>query len=212
MGELVSETFPFDGGRQVTAYVPTRPVETIVYCGDGQLLPGWGADLEQNDLPSTMIVGVHRLADETLRLHEYSPKFDPARFKAHENFLIDDVRSWVKSKFDVNLPRDRTAIYGVSAGGELALALGVRHSNLFAAVFSASPGAGYKPTDEMAKIIPPTYLVAGTREPFFLENAQRWATALSDNDNEVILVKRDAGHDDTMWRAELPKMVAWAFS
>ena len=37
MGELVSETFPFDGGRQVTVYVPTRSVETILYCGDGQL-------------------------------------------------------------------------------------------------------------------------------------------------------------------------------
>ena len=57
MGELISETFPFDGGRQVTVYVPTRPVEAILYCGDGQLLPMWGADLERDDLPSTMIVG-----------------------------------------------------------------------------------------------------------------------------------------------------------
>jgi hypothetical protein len=34
-----------------------------------------------------MIVGVHRLADETLRLHEYSPGFDPERFTAQEEFL-----------------------------------------------------------------------------------------------------------------------------
>ena len=212
MGELVSETFPFDGGRQVTIYVPTRPVEMILYCGDGQLLPRWGTDLERDDLPSTMIVGVHRLDDETLRLHEYSAKFDPAKFKAHEDFLIDDVRLWVSSEFNANLPRDRTVAYGVSASGELALALGVRHPNIFGAVFSASPGAGYKPTDEMIDTMPPTYLVAGIQEPFFLENARRWANALSDKGNEVILAKRDAGHNDAMWRAELPKMVVWAFS
>lgn len=212
MGKLETETFPFDGGRHVTVYIPTRRVETILYCGDGQLLPMWGSDLEQDNLPATMIVGIHRLADEVLRLHEYSAKFDPARFKAHEDFLIDDVRSWVSSKFDINLSRERTAAYGVSASGELALALGVRHPSIFGAVFSASPGAGYRPTDEMTGKMPPTYLVAGTQEPFFLENAARWANALRNNGSVVVLEERDTGHDDTMWRAELPKMVAWAFS
>ena len=172
----------------------------------------WGSDLEREDLPSTMIVGTHRLADETLRLHEYSAKFAPERFKAHEDFLIDDVRSWVNSRFAVNLPRERTAAYGVSASGELALALGVRHPNIFGAVFCASPGAGYRPSDEMISVMPPTYLVAGAQEPFFLKNALRWADALQDNGIEVVLKERDAGHDDAMWRAELPKMVAWAFS
>ena len=212
MGELVSETFPFDGGRQVTVYVPTRSVETILYCSDGQLLSMWGSDLERDDLPSTMIVGAHRLADETLRLYEYSAKFDPARFQAHEDFLIDEVRSWVNSTFALNLPRERTAAYGVSASGEFALAMGVRHPGIFGAVFSASPGAGYRPTDEMINAMPPTYLVAGRQEPFFLENAIRWANALRQGSRKVVLKERDSGHNDMMWRAELPKMVAWAFS
>ena len=212
MGELVSETLPFDGGRDVSVYVPRRPVEAILFCGDGQLLPNWGSDLELYDMPSTMIVGVHRLADETLRLHEYSAKFDPVRFKAHEEFLIGGVRSWVNSAFAVNLPRERTAAYGVSASGELALAMGVRHPGVFGAVFSASPGAGYRPTDEIMDVMPPTYLVAGTQEPFFLENAIRWADALRDNGSQVVLAERDAGHDDVMWREELPRMVSWAFS
>lgn len=212
MGEFVSKTFPFDGGRQVTVFVPTGSAEIVLYCGDGQLLPTWGADLERDDLPATMIVGVHRLADETLRLHEYSAKFAPATFEAHEQFLIDDVRSWVRSRFAVNLPRERTAAYGVSASGELALALGVRHPDLFGAVFSASPGAGYRPTDVTIDAMPPTYLVAGTQEPFFLTNARRWADALRERGIEVVLEQRDAGHDAAMWRAELPKMIAWAFS
>lgn len=211
MGELISEIFPFENGREVTVYLPERPVKAILYSGDGQLLSKWGFDLERDDLPSTMIVGVHRHVNETLRLHEYSPNFDPVRFKAHEDFLIEGVRTWVNSSFGINLPDVRTAAYGVSAGGELALALGIRHSNIFDAVFSASPGAGYKPTDDIISTMPSTYLVAGIQEPFFLENATRWATALQENGREVTLKERHAGHDETMWRAELPKMLTWAF-
>jgi hypothetical protein len=35
-GELVTETFDYDGGRQVTAYVPADLPEAIVFAGDGQ--------------------------------------------------------------------------------------------------------------------------------------------------------------------------------
>ena len=91
-GELVTETFEYDGGRQVTVYVPPDPPEAVVFAGDGQLISQWGGVLEAADVPSTMIVGAHRLDDETLRLHEYSPGFDPERFAAHEKFFVEDVR------------------------------------------------------------------------------------------------------------------------
>ena len=95
-GELVTETFEYDGGRQVTVYVPPDPPEAVVFAGDGQLISQWGGVLEAADVPSTMIVGVHGLADETLRLHEYSPGFDPERFAAHEKFFVEDVRRWAR--------------------------------------------------------------------------------------------------------------------
>ena len=72
-GELVTETFDYDGGRQVTVYVPPVPPEAVVFAGDGQLISQWGGVLEAADVPPTMIVGAHRLDDEMLRLHEYSP-------------------------------------------------------------------------------------------------------------------------------------------
>src|ERR1700748_274146 len=72
-GQLVTETFDYDGGRPVTVYVPPDPPEAIVFAGDGQMIAGWGMLLESADVPSTMIVGAHRVADETLRLREYSP-------------------------------------------------------------------------------------------------------------------------------------------
>ena len=59
-GELVTETFEYDGGRQVTVYVPPDPPEAVVFAGDGQLISQWGGFLEAADVPSTMIVGVHR--------------------------------------------------------------------------------------------------------------------------------------------------------
>ena len=189
-GELVTETFEYDGGRQVTVYVPPDPPEAVVFAGDGQLISQWGGFLEAADVPSTMIVGVHRLADETLRLHEYSPGFDPERFAAHEKFFVEDVRRWARSRFGVALPAERTAVFGVSAGGELALAIGLRHPDVYGAVFSASPGAGYRPPGVMPSSIPRTYLVAGTLEPFFLENATRWAAALRDAGADVVMSER----------------------
>lgn len=211
VGEFVTETFDYDDGRQVTVYVPPVPPEAIVFAGDGQMISQWGRFLEATDVPSTMIVGVHRVTDEMLRLHEYSPKFDPKRFAAHERFFIDDVGAWARSRFGVKLPSERTAVFGVSAGGELALALGLRHPELYGAIFSASPGAGYPPPDAMPSRLPRTYLVAGTLEPFFLENAARWAAALRDATADVVMRERGAGHDDEMWRREFPLMIRWAF-
>ncbi len=120
--EFVTETFDYHGGRQVTAYVPRPAPDAVVFAGDGQLISQWGGVLEAADVPSTMIVGVHRAADETLRLHEYSPAFDPERFAAHEMFFVEDVRRWARARFGVALPAERTAVLGVSAGAELALA------------------------------------------------------------------------------------------
>src|SRR5262249_5880382 len=148
-GAIVTETFDYDDGRQVTVYVPLEPPEAIVFAADGQMISQWGGSLEAADLPPTMIVGAHRATDETLRLHEYSPKFDPERFAAHERFFVGDIGAWAQSRFGVTLPAERTAVFGVSAGGELALAIGLRHPDRYGAIFSASPGAGYRPPDRM---------------------------------------------------------------
>jgi len=210
-GEFVTETFGYDGGRQVTVYVPPGPPEAVVFAGDGQLISQWGGALEAAGVPSTMIVGVHRLADEMLRLHEYSPGFDPERFAAHEKFFVGDVRRWVRSRIGVALPPERTAVFGVSAGGELALAIALRHPDIYSVVFCASPGAGYRPPAVMSASLPRAYLVAGTLEPFFLENATRWADALRAAGADVVMTERAGSHGDAFWREEFPLMVAWAF-
>jgi enterochelin esterase-like enzyme len=210
-GELVTETFEYDGGRQVTVYVPPVPPEIVVFAGDGQLISQWGGVLESADVAATMIVGAHRRDDEMLRLHEYSPGFDADRFAAHETFFVEDVRQWVRSRFGVAFPAERTAVFGVSASGEFAIAMALRHPDIYGAVFCASPGGGYRPPAAMPSSLPRAYLVAGTLEPFFLENATRWAVALRDAGADVVMTERVGSHGDAFWREELPLMVAWAF-
>ena len=210
-GELVTETLDYDGGRQVTTYVPPDPPEAVVFAGDGQRVARWGVLLEAAEVPPTMIVGVHGLADEMLRLQEYSPVFDAERFAAHERFFVEDVGRWARSRFGVALPAERTAVFGVSAGGELALALGLRRPDVYGVVLAGSPGAGYKPSGAMPSPMPRVYLVAGTLEPFFLANATRWADALHDAGADVVLRERVASHGNELWQGEFPLMVAWAF-
>jgi enterochelin esterase-like enzyme len=210
-GELVTETFAYDGGRQVTVYVPPEPPKAVVFAGDGQLISQWGEFAAAAGVASTMIVGVHRLADEMQRLHEYSPGFDPERFAAHEAFFVGDVGGWARSRFGVDPPRERTAVFGVSAGGELALAIGLRRPDRYGVIFSASPGGGYRPPPVFPDPLPRAYLVAGTQEPFFLENARRWAGALEDAGADVVMAEREGTHGGPFWRAEFPLMLAWAF-
>ena len=211
--DVVTASFDYDGGRQVAVYVPADRPEAVVFGGDGQLISQWGEHLEAADLPPTMIVGVYRTEaeDEMVRLREYSPPFDAVRFSAHEAFFIDDVRRWVESRFLLDLPAERTAVCGVSASGEFALAMGLRHPDLFGAVFAASPGGGYRPPSVLPNPLPRTYLVAGTREPFFLENATRWADALREAGADVVMTERVGDHGDPFWAAEFPLMVEWAF-
>jgi enterochelin esterase-like enzyme len=217
-GQLITERFDYDGGRRVTAYVPVAEPEAIVFAGDGQLIASWGAVLEAADLPPTMIVGAHRADDETVRVQEYSPgesthafAFDPERFAAHEKFFVEDVRRWAQSRFDVALSADRTAVLGVSASGELALAMGLRHPDLYGAVFCASPGAGYRPPPVLPSSLPRVYLVAGDDEPFFAQNALRWAGTLRDAGADVVMTERVGSHGDAFWQQEFPLMVTWAF-
>jgi enterochelin esterase-like enzyme len=210
-GKLVTKTFNYDGGRQATVYVPPVPAEAVVFAGDGQLISQWGGVLEAAGVPPTMIVGIHRLDDEMLRLHEYSPAFDAERFAAHEKFFVEDVRKWARKRFGVALPAERTAVFGVSASGELALAMGLRHPDIYGSVFCASPGGGYRPPVVMPDSLPRAYLVAGTLEPFFLENATRWAVALRDAGAEVVMTERVGSHGDAFWREEFPLMAAWTF-
>lgn len=103
-------------------------------------------------------------------------------------------------------------MFGVSAGGELALALGLARPGIFGAILCASPGGGYRPPAEPTAPVPRTYLVAGTSEPFFRDNAARWAHALREAGADVVMHERRGTHGADFWHEEFPHMIAWAFA
>jgi enterochelin esterase-like enzyme len=213
-GALTTETFAFGGGRSATVYVPPDPPEVVVFAADG----GWhtrrlARALESSvEVPSTMVVGVHGLDDDDGRLHEYVEVFGGERFEAFERFFVEDMRAWVTSELEVKLAAERTAVWGASLGGEFALAMGLRHPEIYGAVLCASPGGGFTPASaKLPSEVPRTYLVGGTQEQWFLDNAIRWADALSDAGAEVVIEKREGEHGDAFWYDEFPRMVSWAF-
>jgi hypothetical protein len=78
-GELVTETFEYDGGRQVTVYVPPDRPEAVVFAGDGQLISQWGGYLEAADVPSTMIAGAIGRTTRTRWCVSRSTRLRPTR-------------------------------------------------------------------------------------------------------------------------------------
>src|SRR4051812_38326995 len=118
-GSLITETFAFGGGRRATAYVPPGTPDSMVFAADG----GWHTErlalaLEgSNENPSTMVVGVHGLADDDGRLREYVESFGGENFQAFERFFVEDVRVWTRSDLGVELAAERTAAWGASLGG-----------------------------------------------------------------------------------------------
>lgn len=211
-GRIVLDTLAYDGGRSVSVYLPPTAPVAVVFAADGGSVAQWGESLEAADVPPTAIVGVHGLTDEMQRLEEYSPVFNADRFAAHERFFVEDVRLWARERFGIDFPAERTAVFGASAGGELAIALGLMHADVYGVILSGSPGAGYRPPETMPNRLPRSYLVAGTQEPFFLDNADRWARSLRDAGGDVVIQKRDADHGPELWRSEFPLMIQWAFA
>jgi monoterpene epsilon-lactone hydrolase len=134
-------------------------------------MTSWGEVLEAADRPPAMIIGAHR-AEDTVRLQECSPgrstaafTFDPQRIVAHEKSLVEDVRRWAATRVAVRLPAGPTAVFGVSADAELPLAMGLRHPDIYGAVFCASTRTGYRPPAALPGRLPRTYVVAASEEP-----------------------------------------------
>ena len=210
-GALITEALS-GHGREVTAYVPPQPVDVVVYAADG----GWhtarlAEALERGGATSTMVVGVHGQPDDDGRLHEYVLGFDDEQFAAHEADFVGGARRWAADRFDVAPPADRTAVWGASLGAELALAMGLRHPDVYGVVLAASPDGGFTPPPDLPTALPRTYLVAGDDEPFFLANATRWADALRDAGGDVALARRPGEHGGAFWYEELLAMLTWAF-
>lgn len=56
---------------------------------------------------------------------------------------------------------------------------------------------------------PNTYLVGGTQDSWFFDNASRWADALSEAGLDAVLEERDGKRGGNFWYEEFSRMLAW---
>lgn len=211
-GDLFEGTLDDSAERRVTAYVPRGPAEAVVFAADGGWhIEGLSKGLEEAAGPRVLIVGVHGREDDDDRLREYVVGVDAESFAAHEDLFVVQARRWAEARFGMSFPAKRTAVWGASLGGELALAMGLRHPDVFGRALVASPGARYEPPPQLPRSLPSFYFVAGTEEQFFLANARRWFDAVRQAGADAVLTQRRGEHGGEFWMTEFAKMVAWAF-
>jgi hypothetical protein len=104
--KFVTGMFSYDGGRQVTVYVPPDPPEAIIFASDGQRISKWGRMLKKADVPSTMIVGAHGLTDEMRSAHADVVMYE--RDESHGGaFWQEEFPLMVAWAFDDEAPRYR---------------------------------------------------------------------------------------------------------
>ena len=203
--------------REVITYVPpasaTNGKYDIVYMPDGGLVKQLALLIDTMIVTGKMkpvaLVGVR--ASPQMRSHEYVFGFnnDTTRFIAHEQFFIRDVMAWAEKTLPVATDRDHRFIWGASNGGAFAVAMGLRHPELFSRVFASSPVFELVPASAEANL-PRFYLAAGTFEGTSRDRALGLTRALADRNALAEFTELVGGHDEVLWIEWLARaLVNW---
>jgi hypothetical protein len=183
VGELVTKAFEYDGGRQVTTYVPPAPAEAIVFGGDGHLITSWGRVLEAADLLPTMIIGAHGPDDQEQRIRESSPGESTPAFALTLN---DSQHTRGSLSRGFAIPTSTAPLLRITG---LWLPTARRDAEL--------TSARVPPRRQAGALLPEERDPMGGRAPRCLRGRCHDRTS------------RVTG--DAFWREEFPLMVAWAF-
>ncbi len=153
-----------DYGPIAEALARTCQAQPVILVGIGNQIPGEG----QNG--------------SDLRAADYLWGRNPDRFAAHERFLLEDVIPLAEGSFGASSEAGRRMLSGSSNGAGWAVAMGLRHPDLFGSVAAAS--FGWPDALEAAEDMPAGvnfFISAGIYEPRIqtrsLEAADRIRTA-----------------------------------
>lgn len=216
--------FEFGGSpRRVTIWRPTGFVSDgaalrVVFCADGGSWPAFALavlpGMQRGDVPPAVLVGVHNSPEK--RAEEYLAGLEPARFEAHAEFFCQTVVGRIRAELGTSAePRDN-AVFGVSNGGAFAVAMGLRHPEIFGQVIAfsvaRSPAAPEVPASK-TRPLPRCYLAAGNdaSEKMFRRHTAAFAKVLKRHGADCVWQLREGGHDIGFWRREFPLALAWAF-
>ncbi len=206
--------------RGVTCYSelagPQTAAPVVVLCFDGQAVPTLGQSVQQfspRTFPPCVLIGVH--SDPQLRSKEYIAGNNTDIFEAHEAFVIDELIPWACREYSLKLERRRTAVWGCSNGGTLAMTMSTAYPEVFSCIFAFSVAGGmeYISRDALAAVEDTSYyLAAGNRETPFKKNNQAIAAFLREHSiPHECVIRPNRGHELSFWSEEFPVALEWAF-
>jgi enterochelin esterase-like enzyme len=133
-------------------------------------------------------------------------------FLKHESFVLHEVLPYAEAHYGAASDPGLRVVTGFSGGAAWAIEMGLRHPDIFPNVIAQS--LVWQRVERDAAAAPGTrfYLSAGTLEPRFYEETQRFADVARAAHHEVVLEKTVSGHSGAIWNALLLHGLAWAFA
>lgn len=231
LSEEVIQSSNLSEPRSLTIYSPPlrrdEQIAAVIYIADGKAVQLMAPYVEplivSRRLPPILLVGVHnggvKPGDPKVndfRAREYLMGFGETdeRFIAHERFLIEEVLPWAETKFSAPKDENKRAVFGASNGGSFALAMGIRHSEVFGHIIAFSPTwrdnlstPSWKPAQA-----PSQYLLVGTLESANVRKLNKeWSETAKKSGATVTLREPVAGHDGVVWREWFPNSLLTEF-
>ncbi|KAB2855668.1 MAG: hypothetical protein F9K46_15250 [Anaerolineae bacterium] len=129
----------------------------------------------------------------------------------HADFFLNELITWAETTYGASRNREDRAVFGLSNGAAFASWMGTNHPEIFGAaiVFSQGWEVDYEPPADTLPVR--FYLEAGTLEPDFQSETNRWRQVLEEAGVEVSYHERVAGHDSVQWREEIGNALVWVF-
>jgi enterochelin esterase-like enzyme len=216
--------------RIVWVYLPPnhdpKKKTRVVYLADGASVPGLARVLEPailaGRLPAAILVGAEpgvstgpdaNDTSRNTRAQEYLPDVNPARFRAHETFFVEELRTWAESQFGASNKREDRVVNGFSNGGQFALQMGLRHPDVYAHVVPISmAGKTFSLTRAALGVVPADFfLVAGTLEPY-INQSRFFSTELQRAGARIKSSEWVSGHDVQVWVETMPSALEWVWA
>lgn len=208
--------------RLVSYYLPPnfsfRETYPVLYMTDGQALDWFARTVEpliaKRLIPPMIMVGVHAPYAEPTRqrrAEEYILGLNDEAYLAHEQFFTESVRRWSELRLGASTDPNDRMIMGFSNGAAFAGNTAVRKPDTYGHVILFSQS--HHPLINLrSQVKARFYLSAGTLEPEFHSQAQRFHFTLRLLNVDTIFRQRVSGHDYLVWQEELPNALQWIFA
>ncbi len=208
--------------RTVTIYTPPNydASSDRVY---GSLLLHDGSDyLRLGNMPAILdnLISSGRIEplvafflDPADRMEEYARSSN----EAFVDFVIEEFVPWAESTYNISREPGRTAVTGISLGGNISAQLCNEHPEVFglcaplSTAFGVDRGALLSRIADSGESTVKYYVEWGTYEPPIARYAPDFIAALENNGNELLWNEWHEGHSWGMWRAHQDIILEYFF-